>query len=167
MHSTHRAGRGVGEPPELSWLDCPQGRHGRGPGLEEQGEFATALLQDSHDELMARVNKTHVVEDFSDDKLNDGEDRTLRARERGGGGSVPPPSYANFRLPLALWSISPNHLARTKQETFCVRRGCRSSETRLCLETCAAGRHEGIGVGPVRTQHSTASVGQYYNNRTV
>ena len=42
-------------------------------GLEEQEEFATALLQDSQDELMAKANKTHVVEDPSDDELEDGE----------------------------------------------------------------------------------------------
>ena len=44
-------------------------------GLEEQEEFATALLQDSQDELMARVNKTYVVENPSDDELDDGERR--------------------------------------------------------------------------------------------
>ena len=44
-------------------------------GLEEQEEFATALLQDSRAELMARGNKTWVVEDPSDHELNDGGGR--------------------------------------------------------------------------------------------
>ena len=65
--------------------------------LEEQEEFATVLLQDSQDELMmARVNKMHVVEDPSDDELDDGE----TVGSTGGGvvawGSMPPPSYAEL-----------------------------------------------------------------------
>ena len=64
--------------------------------LEEQEEFATALLQDSQDELMARVNKTRVVEDSSDDELDDGE--TLESTGGGvvAGGSMPPPLYAEI-----------------------------------------------------------------------
>ena len=56
--------------------------------MEEQG-FASALLQDLHDELMARVNKTYAVGDPSDDELNDGEDVErlgAEARARAGGG---------------------------------------------------------------------------------
>ena len=62
--------------------------------LEEQEEFTTALLQDSQDELMARVNKTHVVENPSGDELDDGE--TVESTGEGvvAGGSMPPPSYA-------------------------------------------------------------------------
>ena len=65
-------------------------------GLEEQEEFATALLQDSQDELMATVNKTHVVEDPSDDELDDGE--TVESTGEGVvvAGSMPPPSYAEL-----------------------------------------------------------------------
>ena len=65
-------------------------------GLEEQEEFATALLQDSQDELMATVNKTHVVEDPSDDELDDGE--TVESTGEGvvAGGSMSPPSYAEL-----------------------------------------------------------------------
>ena len=99
----HRAGRHVSKPQDRPWLACLsiQGRHRRvqaWTGLEEQEEFATTLLQDSHDELMASVNTTHVVEDPSDDELNDVEDKTLRApgRGRGGGESMPPPSYAEL-----------------------------------------------------------------------
>ena len=65
-------------------------------GLEEQEEFATALLQDSQDELMARVNKTYVVENPSDDALDDGE--TVESTGEGvvAGGSMPPPSYTEL-----------------------------------------------------------------------
>ena len=63
--------------------------------LEEQEEFATALLQDSQDELMARVNKTHLVENPADDEVDDGE-----SVDSGEGvvarGSMPPPSYAEL-----------------------------------------------------------------------
>ena len=79
---------------------------------------------------MARVNKTHVVEDPFDDELNDVENfESTGAGGRGKGGSMPPPSYAELSSFFGLWSISLNHAARTKQETFCVRRGCRLSET--------------------------------------
>ena len=45
---------------------------------------------------MARVNKTHVVEDTSDDELDDGE--TVESTGEGvvAGGSMPPPSYAEL-----------------------------------------------------------------------
>ena len=69
--------------------------------LEEQEEFATALLQDSQDELMARVNKTHVVEDPSDDELDDGE--TVESTGEG---------------VVARGSMPPSHETKTKQETF-------------------------------------------------
>ena len=46
--------------------------------------------------MMARVNKTHVVEDPSDDELDDGE--TVESTGEGvvAGGSMPPPSYAEL-----------------------------------------------------------------------
>ena len=52
---------------------------------------------------MARVNKTHVVQDPSDDELDDGE--TVESTGGGvvAGGSMPPPSYAErsfFFVPL-------------------------------------------------------------------
>ena len=126
-------------------------------GLEEQVDFAAALLQDSHDELMATVSKAHVVEDPYDDELNDGEDvESTGAGAGGGGGRCRYHRTQKFRLSLALWSISPNHVAMAKQETFCVRRRCRSSET-LPLNQSAAGRHQGICVGLVRTQYSSSS----------
>ena len=45
---------------------------------------------------MARVNKTHVVDDPSDDELDDGE--TVESTGEGvvAGGSMPPPSYAEL-----------------------------------------------------------------------
>ena len=43
-----------GQPAHKAAIDAVQAW----TGLEEQEEFATALLQDSQDELMARVNKT-------------------------------------------------------------------------------------------------------------
>ena len=100
--------------------------------LEE--EFATALLQELQDKLMTRVNTTHVAGDPYDDELDDGE--TVESTGEGvvAGGSKPPPSYAERCLFLALWSISPSHVAMTKQETFCVGRGCRLSEILLLNE---------------------------------
>ena len=65
-------------------------------GLEEQEEFATALLQDSQNELMARVNKTHGVEDPSADELDDGEIVESTGEGVVAGGSMPPPSYAEL-----------------------------------------------------------------------
>ena len=62
--------------------------------LEEQKGFATVLLQDWQDELIARVNKTHVVKDPSDDELDDGETVESTGEEVVAGGSMPPPSYA-------------------------------------------------------------------------
>ena len=62
-------------------------------GMEEQEEFAIALLQDSHDELMARVNTTYVAEKPSDDQLNDGDDVESTGAGATAGGSIPPPSY--------------------------------------------------------------------------
>ena len=65
---------------------------------------------------MSRVNKAHVVEDPSDDELNDA------GQGRGGGGDGYRHHRAqNFRFSLALWSISPHHVAMTKQEIFCVK----------------------------------------------
>ena len=55
--------------------------------MEEQEEFATALLQDSHDDLMARINKTREVEDPSNNELNDGEDVESTGAGAGGEGS--------------------------------------------------------------------------------
>ena len=100
-------------------------------GLEEQERFATALLQDSQDELMTRVNRTYVVENPSDDELDDGE--TVESTGEGvvAGGSMPPPSYTELSCFFALWSISPSHVAMTKQETFCVERECPLSEILL------------------------------------
>ena len=83
-------------------------------GMEEQEEFANALLQDSHDELMARVNKTHVVEDPSDDDLSDGADVESTGAGAGGGSRCRHHRVQNFRLFLALWSITPKHMAMTK-----------------------------------------------------
>ena len=54
--------------------------------MEEQEEFATALLQDSHDDLMARISKTRVVEDPSDNVLNNREDVESTGARAGGGG---------------------------------------------------------------------------------
>ena len=54
--------------------------------MEEQEELATALLQDSHDELMAGVNKTYVVEDPFEDELNDEEDVEVESTGAGAGG---------------------------------------------------------------------------------
>ena len=45
---------------------------------------------------MARVNKTHVVKDPSDNELNDREDVESMGAEAGGGESMPPPSYAEL-----------------------------------------------------------------------
>ena len=42
---------------------------------------------------MARVNKTHVVEDPSDDELDDGETVERTGEGVVAGGSMPPPSY--------------------------------------------------------------------------
>lgn len=58
-------------------------------GLAEKEEFATNLLQDSHDELMARANniRVYLVEDPNDDKLNDGEDVESTGTGTGGGES--------------------------------------------------------------------------------
>ena len=41
---------------------------------------------------MARINKTRVVEDPSDNELNDGEDVESTGAGAGGGESMPPPS---------------------------------------------------------------------------
>ena len=46
-----------GQPAHKAAIDAVQ----TWTGLEEQEEFATALLQNSQDELMARVNKTYVL----------------------------------------------------------------------------------------------------------
>ena len=96
--------------------------------LEEQKGFATALLQNSQDELIARVNKTHVVGDPSDDELDDA--KPLRARAKGWWqeGRCHHHHTHNFRIFLALWSISSSHVAMTKQEIVCVGRRCRLSE---------------------------------------
>ena len=116
-----------GQPAHKAAIDAVQAW----TGLEEQEEFATALLQDSQDELMARVSKTHVMENPSDDELDDGE--TVESTDEGvvAGGSMPPPSYTELSYFLALWSISPSHVAMTKQETFCVGRECRLSDILL------------------------------------
>ena len=90
-------------------------------GLEEQEEFATDLLQDSHHEFMTRVNKTRVeVKDPSDDELNDEKD--VDSTGAGAGWGVDANTIDNFRLSLALWSISPNHVTM-EQEICCIRRG--------------------------------------------
>ena len=65
-------------------------------GLEEQEEFATALLQGSKDELMARVTKTHAVEDSSGDEPDDSETVESAGERVMAGGSMLPPSYAEF-----------------------------------------------------------------------
>ena len=52
---------------------------------------------------MARVNKTHVVEDPFDDELDDGE--TVESTGEGvvvAGGSMTPPSYAEHSFFFAL-----------------------------------------------------------------
>ena len=79
-----------GQPAHKAAIDAVQAW----TGLEEQEEFATALLQDSQDTLMARVNKTHIEQDPSNDELDDGE--TVESTGEGvvAGGSMPPPSYA-------------------------------------------------------------------------
>ena len=59
-----------GQPAHKAAIDAVQAWTGL---LEEQEEFATALLHDSQDELMARVDKTYVVENPSDDEPDDGE----------------------------------------------------------------------------------------------
>ena len=81
-----------GQPAHKAAIDAVQAW----TGLEEQEEFATALLQDSQGELMARVNKTHVMENPSDDELDDGE--TVESTDEGvvAGGSMPPPSYTEL-----------------------------------------------------------------------
>ena len=59
---------------------------------------------------MARVNKTYVVENHSDDELDDGE--TVESTDEGvvAGGSMPPPSYTELLSFFGLlWSISPSH----------------------------------------------------------
>ena len=71
----------AGEPAHKAAIDAVQAW----TGLEEQEEFATALLQDSQDKLMARVNKTYVVENPSDDELDDGERRNRWEHGRRGG----------------------------------------------------------------------------------
>ena len=115
-----------GQPAHKAAIDADQAW----TGLEEQEEFATALLQDSQDELMARVNKTYVVENPSDDELDDGETAESTGEGVVAGGRCRHHTQ-NSRLILALWSISPSHVAMTKQETFCVGRGCRLSEILL------------------------------------
>ena len=104
-----------GQPAHKAAIDAVQAW----TGMEEQEEFANTLLQDSHDELMARVNKTYVVEDPSDDDLNDGADVESTGAGAGGGSRCRHHRMQNFRLSLTLWSITPKHVAMTKQETFC------------------------------------------------
>ena len=81
-----------GQPAHKAAIDAVQAW----TGLEEQEEFATALLQDLQGELMARVNKTHVMENPSGDELDDGE--TFESTDEGvvAGGSMPPPSYTEL-----------------------------------------------------------------------
>ena len=81
-----------GQPARKAAIDAVQAW----TGLEEQEEFATALLQNLQDKLMVRVNKTHVVEDPSDVELDDGE--TVESTGEGvvAGGLMPPPSYAEL-----------------------------------------------------------------------
>ena len=82
-----------GQPAHKAAIDAVQ----TWTGLEEQEEFATALLQNSQDELMARVNKTYVVENPSDDELDD--DETVESTGEG----VVAPSYterSSFFAPL-------------------------------------------------------------------
>ena len=74
---------------------------------------------------MARVNKTHVVEDPSDDELDDSETVESTGERVVAGGRCRHHHTQNFRLFLALWSISPSRVAMPKQKTFCVGRGCR------------------------------------------
>ena len=98
-------------------------------GMEEQEEFANALLQDSHDELMARVNKTHVAEDPSDDDLSDGADVESTGAGAGGGQPMPPPSYAklsSFFGPLEHYAQA---CGNDEAGNVWLRRGCRASET--------------------------------------
>ena len=58
---------------------------------------------------MARVNKTHVVEDPPDDELDDG--KTVESTGEGvvAGGSKPPPSYAE----LSFFSGPLEHFAQS------------------------------------------------------
>ena len=81
-----------GQPAHKAVIDAVQAW----TGLEEQEEFAIALLQDSQDELMARVNKTYVGENPSDDELDDGE--TVESTGEGvvARRSMPPPSYTEL-----------------------------------------------------------------------
>ena len=81
-----------GQPAHKAAIDAVQAW----TGLEEQEEFATALLQDLQGELMARVNKTHVMENPSGDELDDG--KTFESTDEGvvAGGSMPPPSYTEL-----------------------------------------------------------------------
>ena len=75
---------GVSKPSDRFWPSYPYARYRRGAGLNMVrggGLARNRLLQDSHDELIARVNKTYVVEDPSDNELTMG--RTLRGREQG------------------------------------------------------------------------------------
>ena len=101
---------GVSKPSDRFWPSYPYDRHRRGAGLDMVGGGGLArnrLLQDPHDELIARVNKTYVVENPSDDELNDGEDveRTGAGAGWGGGGRYRNHCTQNVRLFLALWVI--------------------------------------------------------------
>ena len=52
---------------------------------------------------MARVNKTHVVEDPSDDELDDGETVERTGEGVVAGGSMPPPSYEELSYLVCFW----------------------------------------------------------------
>ena len=66
-----------------------------------------------------KCSATYVVEDPSDDELNHGENvESPGAGARGGGESMLPPSYAEFRFSLARWSISPNTWQRRSKKPF-------------------------------------------------
>ena len=62
----------------------------------QQKHSSRPNIPDSQDELMARVNKTYVVEDPSDDEIDDGEEFESTGAGAAGGGLMPPPSYADL-----------------------------------------------------------------------
>ena len=81
-----------GQPAHKAAIDAVQ----TWAGLEERQQFATALWQNSQDEMMARVNETHVGEDPSDDELDEGATAESTGEGVVAGGPMSPPSRAAF-----------------------------------------------------------------------
>ena len=92
-----RAGRGVLKPPDRPCPACSQGRltRSRLGQVWRSRRSSQPTCYRICDELIARVNKTYLVEDPSDYKLTDGEDvESTGVGARGGGVDAATIAYA-------------------------------------------------------------------------